>query len=568
MQENEGILENVANIILEEKPEDYGKRIEKGEKLEEILHLSEVRGNIISWYPGLKGATVLQLNAGYGEVTGALCQKAEKVIAIEENEEKAKLIRKRYETIENLIVMGGNLENIAITELVDFVVAIDINDSNIEKYVAFAKKYVKEEGRIIITGENRFGMKAWATSEEERQVVNNKKNALSRKKCNNLFQKEGLFARYAYPLPDDKLTNVIFTENHLPDVENMSRNLVYKQGVVSFSEVDAYRAILEENASLFPFFANSFFVELGKKELPELPIKWVSYANMRKDKYRIQTIIGTEEVTKTAANKKAQKHIEKMKKNIDIMKSLGIATLDYYEGDCIKSHFVKDKPTLDKVLLEIYREQGLEGFITKVKEYAAFLQEKLQSIEIKETQETVFEKYKIAVEKEQLQGFHFVQYGLWDLLFQNCFVIEGKYYFYDQEWLEEIVPVEFMIYRAILYYHELHQYVTIEQVWGLLGYGEKTIEVLKQLDDKIQEKIRKPLVWNLYTKQELESRRYRKLKEKYQKQVAETEERKAEIKQLQEAVIEKNNEVQIMKSSISWKITKPLRNIRGIGRKK
>ena len=78
-----------------------------------------------------------------------------------------------------------------------------------------------------------------------------------------------------------------------------------------------------------------------------------------------------------------------------------------------------------------------------------------------------------------------------------------------------------------------HQYVTIEQVWGLLGYGEKTIEVLKQLDDKIQEKIRKPLVWNLYTKQELESRRYRKLKEKYQKQVAETEERKAEIKQLQ-----------------------------------
>ena len=91
---------------------------------------------------------------------------------------------------------------------------------------------------------------------------------------------------------------------------------------------------------------------------------------------------------------------------------------------------------------------------------------------------------------------------------------------------------------------------------------------MKQLDDKIQEKIRKPLVWNLYTKQELESRRYRKLKEKYQKQVAETEERKAEIKQLQEAVIEKNNEVQIMKSSISWKITKPLRNIRGIGRKK
>ena len=242
--------------------------------------------------------------------------------------------------------------------------------------------------------------------------------------------------------------------------------------------------------------------------------------------------------------------------------------MDYYEGDCIKSHFVKDKPTLDKVLLEIYCEQGLEAFITKVKEYAAFLQEKLQSIEIKETQETVFEKYKIAVEKEQLQEFHFVQYGLWDLLFQNCFVIEGEYYFYDQEWLEEIVPVEFMIYRAILYYHELHQYVTIEQVWGLLGYGEKTIEVLKQLDDKIQEKIRKPLVWNLYTKQELESRRYRKLKEKYQKQVAETEERKAEIKQLQEAVIEKNNEVQIMQSSISWKITKPLRNIRKIGRKK
>lgn len=567
MLENEGILENIANIILEEKPEDYAKRIEKGERLEEILHLSEVRGNIISWYPGLKNATVLQLKAGYGEVTGALCQKAQRVIAVEEEEQKAKLISKRYENTKNLVVIGEKLENIAITELVDLVVIIGVKDSDIEKYVKFAKKYIKEEGSIILTGENRFGMKAWASGEEQTQVINNRKSTLSRKKCDALFQKEGLVARYAYPLPDDKLTNVIFSENHLPDVESISRNLIYKQGVVNFSEIEAYRTILEENEKLFPFFANSFWIELGKKELPEWQIKWVSYANMRKDKYRIQTVIGENEVIKTSANQKAQKHIEKMKKNIDIMKDLKIATLDYYEENCIKSHFVKDKPTLDKVLLEIYHKQGLEAFITKVKQYACFLQEKLQEVQPNTAEHTVFAKYKIAVPDEQLQDFHFVQYGLWDLLFQNCFVIEGEYYFYDQEWLEEVVPVEFIVYRAILYYNELHQYVSVEEIWKALGYEEKTIETLKQLDDKIQEKIRKPLVWNLYTKQELASRRYRKLKEKYQKQVVQTQEKEEEIKQLQEAVIQKNNEVQIMKASVSWKITKPLRKIRKIGKK-
>ena len=63
----------------------------------------------------------------------------------------------------------------------------------------------------------------------------------------------------------------------------------------------------------------------------------------------------------------------------------------------------------------------------------------------------VFQKYNIEIDEETKSKLNFIKYGIFDLIFQNCFLINNEYYFYDQEWIEENIPLEFIIYRAITY---------------------------------------------------------------------------------------------------------------------
>lgn len=65
--------------------------------------------------------------------------------------------------------------------------------------------------------------------------------------------------------------------------------------------------------------------------------------------------------------------------------------------------------------------------------------------------ENIFKKYGINISKEILEEFNFVEYGFWDMTITNCFYIDDKFYFFDQEWKDENVPIEYMIFKNIYY---------------------------------------------------------------------------------------------------------------------
>ena len=87
-------------------------------------------------------------------------------------------------------------------------------------------------------------------------------------------------------------------------------------------------------------------------------------------------------------------------------------------------------------------------------------------------------------------------------------------------------------------------------------------DIFKKLDDCIQEKIRKPLAWNLHTKEEIEKNKYLKARKELHQKEEEIEALKREIENLTNQNIQTNNELTVVKNSLSWKITKPLRAIR------
>ena len=107
-----------------------------------------------------------------------------------------------------------------------------------------------------------------------------------------------------------------------------------------------------------------------------------------------------------------------------------------------------------------------------------------EKLEITENiEKNIFIKYKIECDKSLLDKLTFVKNGLWDLIFQNCFVIDDEWYFYDQEWQEENIPIEYILYRAILYFHESKKYISDNEIFEKLEILE-FVDIFKQLDDK------------------------------------------------------------------------------------
>lgn len=550
-EEYEEILEKIENC----SQEDFSKTLDSKAGIKNVQALSDVRENILNWYEFKKDCTILELNANYGELTGFLCENASKVVSIESSKKYAEIIEKRHSNKENLELIIGNYENIELQEKFDYIVIINIIE-NLGKAIEYSKKYLKEDGIILLAVNNKFGVRAWITMNENANIINNEKLAISREKLEEILK--GMNYKYYYPLPDYKLPNIIYTDNSMPTTTNIYRDLTYKDENINFKEVDAYYQIISNNKEDFKKFANSFLLEISNKKIKDNNIKFIAFSNIRKDEYRIKTVVKNEVVEKTAVNEKSIKHIEKVKKNIQILEKLGIKTLDTYKENKIISRYV-EADTLENKLIKICKEQGIDEFIKQIEVYRNFLKEKLEITN--EIEKNIFTKYKIECDANILSDLTFIKYGLWDLIFQNCFIIENEWFFYDQEWQEENVPVEYILYRTIIYFHESKKYITDEEIFKKLNILE-FIPIFKQLDDKLQERIRKPLAWNLHTKEELEKNKYAKARKELKQKELEIESLKKEREELIRDNAQTHNELTVVKNSFSWKITKPLRIIR------
>lgn len=198
-----------------------------------------------------------------------------------------------------------------------------------------------------------------------------------------------------------------------------------------------------------------------------------------------------------------------------------------------------------------------------------FKNELVQKMEISNsTDNTVFDKYGINCGEEEKQKLHFVKDGVFDLIFQNCFLIENEFYFYDQEWKEENIPLEFILYRAIYYLGNSNKNIDVDFLYRAFGINE-FISTFEELENILQKNIKDEDVWNLHVQSQKTTKsiyetmiHYRNLQAQLQNRINEIEAEK------QKTINEKDGEIQALKQQIyyiehskSWKVTKPLRKI-------
>ena len=545
--------------------------------LENILTLSEIRENILSWYPFKENTSILEIGANLGEITGLFCQKAKKVVALEESKTKAEIIAKRHQNKQNLEIMVGDLNNIKIEEKFDYIILIGYLENkkiDFKQTLNIAKSLLDENGTILLALDNKLGMKYFSKTDSTGITISNpvNKQFINLNKIYEYLKELDLSnIKTYYPMPDYKLTNVIFTDQRPLSKNDLSRNVTYNNNdtILFFDENTAYRELLDIKENISKNFVNSYLLEITNKEINN-KIKFISFSNMRKHEYKIKTIMDDEYVYKYPSNNESKKHIEETKENIEIIKESNLKTLDDYNENGIISKFSKEK-TLDEIIIELFKNNQKDEAIDLMKRFKNEIKEKLKPGDI---EKNVFDKYEIKYNKEDLLSMYFVKDGLWDLIFQNCFFINQEFYFYDQEWKEENLPIDFIMYRAVKYFGRLKKYISDEDLYKILEIDKGKIKLFDELDDKIQEKIRSEYMWKL-TKQGKNATELKTdiLTLNHQINLLNIEKAKNEqqISEKEQIITQKDQEIQGLKNqlnavynSTSWKITKPLRNIKKI----
>lgn len=466
--------------------------------------------NILNWYPFEKNQDILELG---GNLINLFCEKCNKVTIIEPNLENVKKIEEK----ENLKILQTTINETELSEKYDIITLIgtperikEIIGENIslEETIKILEKYLKPNGKILIAVDNKFGLKFFAGNPEK--ILNKKFESLigynnevekietyTKSRLERILKGLGYNTRFYYPLPDYKLPNVIFSDEQLPKYNSVDKYNPYytEKSDIIFNEIDVFREILKNDENMFTFFANSFLVEATKGECNK-EYKYISFNNLRKEKYQLITKIADTYVEKQVVNENSKQHYENIENNIKILETNGIDVLDYVEDEKIKSRYIEQKYLLNNVLTEKLENNKQEEFENILNRYIDIINK--NSYKETDYDKTVFAKYNVDIEnKEIIENLHFLKNGLWDMTFKNCFLIDDKFLFFDQEWNEENLPAEYILYRSILYTISLRRFINIEDL--LEKYDlTKYIELFSKLDEKLQEEIRDDETWRFY----------------------------------------------------------------------
>ncbi len=258
---------------------DYFDVIEKDNRWPILYHFSPERRNLLEWFPFRNDATLLEIGAGCGALTGLFCEKTAHVSAVELSERRSKILFHRHEQLPNLEVIAGNLTDVQFLRKFDYITLIGV----LEYAACFVEgkhpaqimlnrvgELLAPGGSLILAMENKFGLKYFAGAREDHTgrsfdgIEGYPAGGIatfSRKELNALLAECGYAStRFYYPYPDYKLPNEVFSDDYLPEVNHILHDAPNydQERLALFSEKKAFVNIIRNGD--FPFFSNSFLV--------------------------------------------------------------------------------------------------------------------------------------------------------------------------------------------------------------------------------------------------------------------------------------------------------------------
>lgn len=478
----------------------FEEALEKEDSLEVFLQLSELRKGLFNWYDFKPGAEILEIGAGFGALTGMLCEKAEHVIAIEPSLFRAQNLKKRYEHITNLDIYTDEVQKIEFQKKFDYIILTGVLETVgngeetqrvYEDYLRELSFLLKEKGKLLLAVDNRYGLKYFCgTSEPYTNIpfagLNHYPNgtkgySFSRQELTEILKRAGLAEyKFYYPLPDYKLPQIIYSENYLPENNIRERLIPYYEdaSTLVINEKLLYDDIVQNG--VFEFFANSFLVECGTSD----DFCQVNYAAVSTDRGRERSfatkIYSYGRVRKIPLYAEGRGSAENFISNIDDLNRHGIPVVACeMEGEGITMPYIQGK-TLSNYMKELVRTNQ-DAFLQVFDKLYQYI---LKSSELVSQEENGLKKRWDT--PDSLDWGPVLKRAYIELIPLNCFYLEdGQFLFFDQEFVRENYPAKYVLYRAIKY------------VYCFTSDAEKYVPV-KRLKDKYNMND----VWEYFQKEE------------------------------------------------------------------
>ena len=521
--------------------------------------LSEFEKNIIIWYPFKNNSSILNLNEEFENIFENLNIKFDKIVSYSKNYNEGLFSNLIIDNNSNKIVK----EKIKLSEneKFDYITLIGKYNYDFEEKISLAKKYLKQDGIILISLDNKFGLK-------NINNANSLKNEISKNELEEIFKKNNLdFSKFYYVFPNYKQANLICSDNYNLTKEDISRNFsVYeKDKILPLNENETYKEILNSGKNINEF-ASSFFIEVSKTNINN-SIKYVTFSNYRKKEYRTVTVIDNTCVTKKAVEKESLKHINKMSENINLIKNLDVICLDRFENNEIKSKFINSV----RFDIELSNSNSIEEFVSKFDILKnVLLKDSFGYNELLKENEKVYNSIK-KYDIEKLNKLHFVKNGFIDLVPKNCFLIDGKLNVFDQEWIEECTPVEYIFYRSILNSTTVIEKFGKEELLKALNIFE-FIDLFEELEKEFCDNVLDYEIHDIFFRKYLDlntAERQRNiykeeafsLNEKVEKLEKENYSLNLELEDAREKLVNYANELRVISNSGSWKLIQKIRSI-------
>lgn len=502
---SEGDVEDLLiELIAKNAPEDYVDAIRENYSWSTYYHLSRCRRNILNWYPFNEDASVLEIGCGLGAITGLLCDRCSDVTAVELSKRRAAATLLRCREKENLEIIVGNLNDIEFTKKYDYITLIGVLEYQgkytdtkhpFEDFLCKVKELLKPEGKLLVAIENQYGLKYWCGAREDHTSIpfdginqydigGKTARTFSRKQLEKMIHDSGFsHTFFYYPMPDYKLPTVVYSQECLPENENMQNTRFYyvpDRTTLVAEEAKVYKDVIENG--VFEFFANSFLVEcssaadVGK-------IIFASMQEARCPEYQIATRFwsGREIVDKISLNNDVR-HFEQVMQNEQNLKRAGIHVHEsrLVEGRLLVEYV--DKPLLEEVFVDACRKED--------RDKAAWILDMLQEEILKSSEEVnpetnILYELKLAEKDAETHGV-ILKHGYLDMILRNAVYGREQIEWFDQEWELDALPAKFILYRSLREtynsFPDIQEHVPLE-LWQQRYRLQEVWEIYRTLDD-------------------------------------------------------------------------------------
>lgn len=461
------ILQYLENV------EDYSEVLRKDKRYPIAYHLSDVRENILSWYQFKDHSCVLEVGAGFGAITGALSDRASKVVCVELSKRRAMGLAQRHKHRTNIEVIVGNLEDIDFEQTFDYIVLNGVfeyaagyvqGEDPYHQFLNKVKSLLAENGTILLSIENKYGLKYWSGFPEDHtgRAYDGVRGypgvdwvkTFSRNSLKKLLNSSGFKTRFYYPFPDYKMPQTIFSDAYQPQGSMKNAYNTYYQSnclVCHFDEREVLEELIQDG--LFGDFANSFLVEATLGDHVFNKILFARFNNHRREPFRLITTLTDQEVFKSAASKRARGFLNAIPENAnELSERYGFDTLRVTECKGGYSQKLVRGSSLERVLITCLKNHDLKAFVQEVNTYSRYLMEHMPEVPFQKT--GAFVRWFGASRRFDTISSYSTEAGFIDFSFSNCFVT-NPYTIIDVEWkVDCCVPMGYILYRSLKTFYE------------------------------------------------------------------------------------------------------------------